>query len=71
MNPRADLQREIERLESRMPSLTRDMDTFFRKFEDESDRLAASSSAGDHEWLMDELLRMVRSYGIASAQPQR
>ena len=71
MSPRAALQREIERLESRMPSLTSDMDAFFRKFEDESDRLVAASSPGDHEWLMDELLRMAQRYAIIPAEARR
>lgn len=68
MTARTDLQREIERLESRMPSLTSDMDAFFRNFEDEADRLAALAGAEDYDWLMDELLRMVQRHGITPEQ---
>ncbi|MBD9368868.1 hypothetical protein [Xanthomonas sp. XNM01] len=61
---RDEIDARIRQIEGEIPALTRDMDRFYREFEDRTDRLCADAAPEDEAYILDRLQQMVGRAGI-------
>ncbi|KAF1698002.1 hypothetical protein CSC62_07605 [Pseudoxanthomonas jiangsuensis] len=61
---RAEIELRLEQIRAELPALQRNMDTFFRAFEDRTDRLCGDAAPEDQAYVLDRLQEMVERAGV-------
>jgi hypothetical protein len=61
---RAEIDRLLRRLEADIPTLTTDMNSFFREFEDRSEKILGFVDNEHQEYVLDCPLAMLRRAGV-------
>lgn len=61
---REEIDARLGRIEAEIPMLARDMDHFYREFEDRTARLCADAAPEDETYILDRLQQMVERAGI-------
>jgi len=59
-----EIDARLRTIEAEIPQLRRDMNTFFRVFEDHAHRLCCEVEPSDQDYVLDELNAMVERAGI-------
>ena len=63
-HPRSVLVRLLAQLDSDVPTLTRDMDSFFESFEERSYEIASHAAPNDEAFVWRELEAIIRRAGV-------
>ncbi len=59
-----EIERRLAEIEAEIPRLRRNMNTFFREFEDRADRLCGEVRDDQQDYVLDRLAAMVERAGI-------
>ncbi len=67
-----EIEDRLAQIEAEIPRLRRNMNMFFREFEDRTDRLCGEVSDDQQDYVLDRLQEMVTRAGVNGyAAPQR
>lgn len=61
---KSEIDARLRAIEAEMPRLRRDMNTFYRAFEDRVDQLCCEVDPSDQDYVLDELNALVDRAGI-------